>query len=518
MADPFAIADIRGALASRAFPSLVVWNRLEGRPRTHDFDRALAVEVRDALWMLTRQWQLGEFHGDDAGSPVTVQMQVDRQPLARVKRGDGPVEPIDDSAPLETIVERRPVSLTRENVVRSLDLRLLMGRQWLRMVADIGPYDRDFIAAYPIELPDPARPDHAAICAHLDSWQTFAAVAGRRMDGWRLFEHLRTGRPYDGIVGIDPADHASLDARAAEFQAWVRALIVTAEDFRDDAWTPDRLEYRFECAAAAPDGERVFTADEYRGGALDWYALDEDQSRRVLTDDPGPTPSAPVVIRQATLPVQVAFQGMPSTRWWEFEDGRTNFGQVRPDTTDLAKLLLIEFGLVYANDWFVVPCTLPAGSVATVRGLVVTNVFGERLWIEPVDRGADASWSRFSIFMTTRQDARGGTGDPSLLLLPTVPAVQEGPVLEEVLLVRCRPCRRCRKDRCSRRFCWCATKSRTWCGESNVPCRLPQACRYPAPRQAARHWRGIGACSMRVSRRTLLTAESCRRARPCVTA
>ena len=34
---------------------------------------------------------------------------------------------------------------------------------------------------------------------------------------------------------------------------------------------------------------------------------------------------------------------------------RTNFGDVKPDTTDLAKLLLIEFGLVYANDWFLDP-------------------------------------------------------------------------------------------------------------------------------------------------------------------
>ena len=30
-------------------------------------DRALRAEVRDPLWMLTRQWQMGEFQGDDAG-------------------------------------------------------------------------------------------------------------------------------------------------------------------------------------------------------------------------------------------------------------------------------------------------------------------------------------------------------------------------------------------------------------------------------------------------------------------
>ena len=56
-------------LTARSTPAVTRWNRLEGRPRSHDFGRALKAEVRDALWMLTKQWQLGEFRGDDAGSP-----------------------------------------------------------------------------------------------------------------------------------------------------------------------------------------------------------------------------------------------------------------------------------------------------------------------------------------------------------------------------------------------------------------------------------------------------------------
>ena len=55
------------------------------------------------------------------------------------------------------------------------------------------------------------------------------------------------------------------------------------------------------------------------------------------------------------MPAPIVFEGMPNTRWWAFEDRRTNFGDVRPDTTDLGKLLLMEFALVYANDWFVLP-------------------------------------------------------------------------------------------------------------------------------------------------------------------
>jgi hypothetical protein len=32
---------------------------------------------------------------------------------------------------------------------------------------------------------------------------------------------------------------------------------------------------------------------------------------------------------------------MPHARWWDIEDGRTNFGDIKPGTTDLAQLLFI---------------------------------------------------------------------------------------------------------------------------------------------------------------------------------
>ena len=69
------------------------------------------------------------------------------------------------------------------------------------------------------------------------------------------------------------------------------------------------------------------------------------------------------------IPIPVSFSGMPNTRWWTFEDVATNFGDIDASTTDLAKLLFMEFALVYANDWFVIPYTLPAGAIATIRGV-----------------------------------------------------------------------------------------------------------------------------------------------------
>jgi hypothetical protein len=181
----------------------------------------------------------------------------------------------------------------------------------------------------------------------------------------------------------------------------------------------------------------VYVAEEYYHGRLDWYNLDIDPDRDGL-DIPGdpPLPDPTAATTSSFIPVQLSFDGMPNTRWWAFEDRRTNFGDVRPDTTDLAKLLLLEFGLVYANDWFVIPHALAPGSIATVRGMAVTSVFGERFWIEPAGSGQDDDWQRWAMFSTSVRGQGEAPASNALVFLPTVPKIQEGKPLEEVRLIR----------------------------------------------------------------------------------
>ena len=44
----YVVPDMKLALWEQLFPTITVWNRLEGRPRRADFDRALKAEVRGA--------------------------------------------------------------------------------------------------------------------------------------------------------------------------------------------------------------------------------------------------------------------------------------------------------------------------------------------------------------------------------------------------------------------------------------------------------------------------------------
>src|SRR4051812_14176396 len=208
MATRFVIPNITEALNARTFPTITLWNRLEGRPRTENFTRALRAELRDALWMVSRQWQMGEYSGDDAGSPVFAKVHIETTELTKFQAGPDPATPFDRSVPLEATVEQRPVPFTTAGKPMSLHLRLLMGRQWLKMIAAL-PYRQDFINRYPIAEPDPSRKEDAPVCAHREGWAAIAAVAGRMMDGGALYLHLTenpANHAYDGIAAVTPGD------------------------------------------------------------------------------------------------------------------------------------------------------------------------------------------------------------------------------------------------------------------------------------------------------------------------
>src|SRR5437879_8824147 len=134
MPSQLAIGDIKVALNERRFPAITTWNRLEARPRSQNFERALRAEVRDALWMLTKQWQMGEFRGSDAGSPVFAKLQIETTRLTKYQPDAKPPQLFEYEEPLEAKVERRPLPLLQGGRAIALDVRLLMGRQWLALI------------------------------------------------------------------------------------------------------------------------------------------------------------------------------------------------------------------------------------------------------------------------------------------------------------------------------------------------------------------------------------------------
>src|SRR5688572_17497879 len=103
---------LKAVLEKKAVPMSFAWSRLEVRPITDNFERAFKAEVRDALWMLTRQWQMGEFEGDDAGSPVSAKLCTTTGTLHKYRADENAVQEFDQDIPIETQVEQRALPLS----------------------------------------------------------------------------------------------------------------------------------------------------------------------------------------------------------------------------------------------------------------------------------------------------------------------------------------------------------------------------------------------------------------------
>ena len=151
------------------------------------------------------------------------------------------------------------------------------------------------------------------------------------------------------------------------------------------------MEYAFAVSAPTAEGEVTLAAPEYVEGHLDWYAFNVG----ALTGQK----TAPQSITRTAIPAPVTYQGMPASRYWEFEDREMDFGALEADPEDLARRLLVEFALVYGNDWFVIPVEVSVGSVCRIRSLVVTDTFGQRTLIPPASQvdGTHSSWQMFRL-------------------------------------------------------------------------------------------------------------------------
>lgn len=434
MTRPPVIADLQAALAQRRFPTVTVWNRLEGRPRTTEFDRALKAEVRDPLWMLARQWQFGEFRGEDAGSPVSATYHVRTTHPTRYRPQDAEPADLGGRQPLEAVVEARPVPFTIGPNRLAIDLRTAMGRRWTKLMSALPAALQAKIAArWPIALPDPTSDADVPLVAHPDVWATTQAVSGRMLDGYDLYQHLKAGgHAYDGVSPVSAEQKRQLDDLVGRYLGWFEELI--AQPAGPEAFSPTELEHRFALGAPGPGGtETVLAADGYPGGTLDWHAFSYDTSGTSLGAATGP-PAAGTVTR-TVVPGQVRFSGMPNSRWWSFEDGGSNFGAISADRTDLVKALFLEFALAFSDDWFLLPCDLERGTLAQVDGVVFTDVFGHRSWIEPAGTGADDDWQRWSMFTLDIAGTAPGAARLGIFLPPSGPAAQGAPA-EEALLVR----------------------------------------------------------------------------------
>lgn len=441
------------------------WNRVEPRVRKEDFDRVLRCEIHDPLWMLTRQWQFGEFKGEDTGSAIFAKTLVKTSKIARFKAFNGTAQPYRDDIPLEALVESEPQKQDFRKAVQA-------GRRWMNILQVLGTqfndaspgsphafslndYRQKFTGLFPFSLPTMPTPDESNNNHALDIQKSkllsnrkllsvHAALHNRSIDGLAIYKAIKNNSLAVRSWRIHEVHEDLLVNAANQFKGWIENTFAYATS-ADSAWNGKQLEYQFSVSMPEYDGgHTVLAADQYFHGHLDWFAFDVDTQG---TDHSGLN-NIPADVRnnalkkkvQTFIPAPAEFGGMPNSRWWQFEDNQVDLGNISADTTDLAKVLLSEFALIYGNDWFVLPYPAEVGSVLEIDGILVTDVFGQKTLVQPALQGLTDDWESWGLFnLSPRQTGTNNSSlkpDTRLFLPPAVGQVMESEPIEEVLFIR----------------------------------------------------------------------------------
>jgi hypothetical protein len=404
-------------------PSVTTWNRLEPASRPTDVTVGLEARIHDPLWLLGRQWQMQEFAGQDAGSPVSASIAIDAFELTRYFGSGVPPDGVasgrtlnNRTTPLESLAEREP-----------------RGRLSWRLAADAGAQFERCL-------------DRHQVGKHASAYRTSFALGtgpmpGRMIDGDALADALAPALKPDSGAPTLPAvpdipleDHAKVIAAGLEWLAWFETLVSRpGED--GSAWRTDRLEYEFCVASATAEREIVLTAQDYPGGNLEWYDF---TIRHGATLGGSPAEARKHALNHTVIPSPVTFPGMPASRWWEFENASVDLSSLDAGPEDLIRVLLGEFALIYGNDWFLIPVELPAGTLSRVRSLIVTNSFGETLPVEAFSRagGAGTSWRVFNVTEEGRIPVPAPPGGDLFFLPPVLAPSLNGLPDEEVAFLR----------------------------------------------------------------------------------
>ena len=175
------------------------FKRISTRPRSHkeDLSRNYQAQIRDPLWFLARQWQMGEFQGEDAGSPYWVRFKANFSEVHSIAgTGITSEEYTTWKDPLVKSIERK--SVLRDN----FNFRTKIGQRFevfLNRSFEEGNIIEELLAAYRSLFKIPVLPELKLV-------ETIGPISGELMeelDGSRFPLSIRLLVEEDVPLGDD---------------------------------------------------------------------------------------------------------------------------------------------------------------------------------------------------------------------------------------------------------------------------------------------------------------------------
>ncbi len=410
-----------------ATPSITSWQRLVPISRSADFATAIAAEIHDPLWMLARQHQIGELRGQDAGSPAFVRIGYKEAALTDLlltsATGTTTI-PIDPQKPFEAQILPEPQT-------PDLATRVELGFTFLQILneafgARAAAIRQVFSTVSTLALQPPSGSPFDPIDP---TTATFASMTvGRALDGLGAYALAQAQAVPDPVNAIlTDAEKQTLTAAYTAFVTWVQSTFGQIGTTDPQGWSPSLLDYDVQMRFGGTNTVTL-NVEPNENGAVDWTSFD------LASQVADPFPALPVQVTHG-VPMTTRFPGMPAPRYWDFESGELPWPEVDATRTELLRLLVIDFAMLYGIDWFVLPLDLDVANAVKLDTLIVYDVFGGLTVVDPVEAARSLpAPDRFTLYSTA---APNGNVAGFVVLPPGAgTALQQGPVLEEVRFAR----------------------------------------------------------------------------------
>jgi hypothetical protein len=413
--------------------SITSWHRLIPISRSADFTTAIAAEVHDPLWMLSRQHRIGELQGQDAGSPAFVRVGTKTSPLSKLilTSGTGSTTvTLDANKPIEAQILPEPQSPDLATRVElGLTFFQILGEAFGARAGDISVAFRKVLT---LKLTQPSDTDTPF--DPVDQGTTaFASmtIGGQAIDGVKVYAQAQPPTiPSEVEAILQSGESATLLAAYQAFVTWVKATFGQVDVTDPPGWNPSLLDYDVQMQFGGANTVTL-KVEPNENGAVDWTSFDLTSQ----VADPFAALTAQVT---HGVPMTVRFPGMPAPRFWDFESGELPWPDVDATRTELLRLLVVDFAMLYGVDWFVLPLDIPVANAAKIDTVVVYDVFGGLTVVDPVEAGrtvqAPATPDRFTMYSTAAPN--GGVAGFMVLPPAAGTALQQGTVLEEVRFAR----------------------------------------------------------------------------------
>ena len=429
---------------------------MESRTRKADVTEALRFRIHDPLWMLSRQWQMGEFRGNDAGTAMSVRCQVASTPISWYGMGPNAttkVMGLNNETPLEPVVEQ----INRE--ITPL-VRVESATYFCSLLASSSiPKDKVKLILERLKKVYPLKnvTDEKRSSLEDEDVRSFTASRNTRLlkfarafstkafDGYALYVALYTNKlaGWNDIVSDIKKEFTPV---RTDYVKWFANRYLPKSGKNVSAWNVQELGYKF----TADNSVAKYKAGDYVGGRVSWYSFDVasmKESQAVLGQDGYKRKD---VERETidTLPVLASYPGAPNKRLWEFENRDVFMGNSK-DMQAKGNVAFMQYATMYGNDWMMCPLKTEIGKYIEVERVQVFDTFGipteivKRAGMDDVGpKTFGQRWQMFtnSPFYETIYEGMSKTVKDrfanGLLFPPSLVRTLEGEPLEEVSLLR----------------------------------------------------------------------------------